>query len=450
MKNVIEKNNLKKVVFLISSEKGNTRIPKLYKNKKKEGTGKIDAVNKTLYIYLNEKTKIECFEFNHTDWEELEEINFNNSIDFSDAKNLIRFFYNCKNLKKIDFGNIQTLNLNTTEEMFAYCNQLEEIKGWDFKCFKLKTSKNMFRSCSKLKKLDFSNANFQNLVNGNHMFSHCENLKKINMENVSFLRLQNAESMFEYCYDLEEIEIKCIKGIMNACCMFLSCKNLQAININFEFDKIENIWGMFMLCKELKSFNLQLFHMKKIRNCENMFNGCSKLEGDLIFPEMSITGVSIKEMFSGCTNLRKIDMSRVHMDAVNNMNQFALNCYSLISIEMGHSTADNLTADYFSLGCELLKYISLQNMTTKIVNSASCFAHKCKSLKVVRLGFPINNAEYTSSIFNGCTELRMIECPTKIYKDDCSFLQELIYTKKDNIIEMQESSIERETIVSAI
>ena len=67
-------------------------------------------------------------------------------------------FCDCRSLKKIEFINIDTSNVENMGCMFSRCNKLKEIKGIiDFNTSKVKNMKYMFLSCKELYYLTISN-----------------------------------------------------------------------------------------------------------------------------------------------------------------------------------------------------------------------------------------------------------------------------------------------------
>ena len=85
-------------------------------------------------------------------------------------------FQEYRNVKNINFSNIDTSNVEKMEGMFVVCTQLESIDLSKFDTSKVTSMRSMFAYCTKLASLDLSNFDTRNVINMNFMFQNCSSL----------------------------------------------------------------------------------------------------------------------------------------------------------------------------------------------------------------------------------------------------------------------------------
>ena len=79
-------------------------------------------------------------------------------------------FYECKNIKYINFKIFNTSNVENMSGMFYYCWNLKEINLFSFNTSNVKNMSYMFNNCSNLKlvKIKKENENkFKNMIDNN-------------------------------------------------------------------------------------------------------------------------------------------------------------------------------------------------------------------------------------------------------------------------------------------
>ncbi len=99
--------------------------------------------------------------------------------------------------------------------------------------------------------------------------------------------------------------------------------------------------NMFSGCSGLTSLDISRFDTGKVTSMENMFNGCSSLTSlDLSgFDTRNVT--SMENLFAGCSSLTSLDLSSFDMGNVVNVNNFISDCSGLSYI----CTPKNCTID---------------------------------------------------------------------------------------------------------
>ncbi len=378
---------------------------------------------KTLIVYVNKPFKFDAQIFNFKYARTLVEVQFNGLVDFSNQTKLNEFFLECFALKTVDFGNTSFKSLEEMNSMFAYCTSLENIMGFDFNLPAVKEMNESFHHCFSLNKLDFSNANLKNVTTTVSTFKDCNTLKEIDMSNLELNKLESARKMFYGCINLKLVEIKEIKQIKNAKYMFCNCLKLEHIEIGFDFKHLECAASMFKYCKKLQHFDFKKFNPEHITEMSHMFNECESLEEEAVFQEFIYDGKELLSLFSRCKKITKIDMKKVTMNRIQKLNEFAYNCTSLKSIEMGTSYSNYINMEYFAANCYQLKYISLKRMLIDSGGGAYQFANNCEELRVVDLGFCLGKLKECNYMFSNCknlTILKQIEEENGIFIEQCA------------------------------
>jgi surface protein len=114
---------------------------------------------------------------------------------------------------------------------------------------------------------------------------------------------------------------------------------------------------------------------------------------------------STSSMFTGCSSLKKINLSSFNTSNNNDMRWMFSGCSNLESIDFSSIDTTNVKdmCGMFS-GCSSLKSIDLSSFNTKNVNDISFIFSKCSSLKSVDLSS--FNIPKTNNMFDGCSSLK--------------------------------------------
>ena len=158
--------------------------------------------------------------------------NFNNFINFihkgnykllilnnDKLENLKDMFYECKELKKINFIKFNQ-NINSMNSMFSGCKSLTSINVSKFNTNNVKSMNSMFYDCKSLTSIDVSKFNTQNVNSMDCMFSRCENLTSIDVSKFNIKNINSMDYMFDGCKSLISIDVsndnfELFKGIVD-------------------------------------------------------------------------------------------------------------------------------------------------------------------------------------------------------------------------------------------
>ena len=168
-----------------------------------------------------------------------------------------KMFYQCKNLKSIEFNNFDTTNVIYANSMFYGCESLTELDLSNFVTNNFKHLSAMFYNCKSLIELDLSNFNCS--VEGmNSMFYNCNNLESITFGNIDTSSVTQFQSMFYQCYKLTSLDLSFMdtSNAIDMNSMFYSCSSLIELDlINFNTSKTVNMYYLFCYRPQIRNIN---------------------------------------------------------------------------------------------------------------------------------------------------------------------------------------------------
>lgn len=202
---------------------------------------------------------------------------------------------------------------------------------------------------------------------GDNAFDGCENLVEVNY---------NAEN----CSKVNDV--------------FKNCKNLKLLNIGEGVKNIPN--NAFQDCKGLTIISIP---QSVTQIGDNAFGGCGNLtEVNFNAENCTIMGSSKKQVFSGCVNLKTLNIG----NNVKEIPSYAFsNCASLKSV--------TLPASLIKIGesafrnCSSLTSISIPN---SVVSLGDYSFAECINLKDIIIGCSVK--DINNKVFNGCNGIKTI------------------------------------------
>lgn len=137
-------------------------------------------------------------------------------------------------------------------------------------------------------------------------------------------------------------------------------------------------------------------------------------------PEQPINLSSMNGLFSGCTDLKELDLDDWDTSHVVDMQETFRRCRKLKVIKCANWDTSNVTRmDYMFAYCDSLPSIPLDNWDTgKVVDLTGMFL-ECKSLTSMNLSaWDIGNVKNMSGMFFGCASLTSLDLSGWECKDD--------------------------------
>ena len=196
---------------------------------------------------------------------------------------------------------------------------------------------------------------------------------------------------------------------------------------------------MFSECSNLTYIDLSKFGTKEINNMSCMFANCCSLEKINLSNVNTEKVIDIGCMFYECNSLKEINLSSFNTKNVINMGCMFKRCNCLEKIDLSKfNTEKVIDMGCMFKECNSLKEINLSNFNTKnVINMAGIF-QDCFLLTDINLSnFNTENTKNMNSIFKKCrslTKINLSNFDTKKVTDmDCIFY-ECNSLKKENII----------------
>ena len=317
---------------------------------------------------------------------------------------MFAMFFNCVNLKTINFGYINTSLVENMGFLFNGCINLKEIDLSNLITSKVTTLEWMFNNCSSLISIDISNFDTSKVTNFSSLFAHCSNLQKIYFGNIITSSLEDMERIFYECSSLKSIDLSNfdtskVTSLLGFC--FL-CKNLETINFgNINTSSVENMRSFLYNCYNLKAVDLSNFDTSKVTTFQWMFLNCYSLKY-LNLGHFNTTKITtIHKMFFYCKSLIYLNLYSFKLDNTVNITS----AFDLINSNVKYCIKDYATKTYL-IGADKISDCSdscFQENKEKLDTSGNTCIKSCKDN---RFSYDFNNL-----CFN--------ECPNEAYILSC-------------------------------
>ena len=363
------------------------------------------------------------------------------NFDSSEITEMNEMFYNCYSLQYLNFGNFPITQVVNMSYMFYNCSSLGTLDLSKFDTSYVLFMNNLFHDCISLASLDISNFNTQNVIRMESMFENCKSLTKLNLSNFytpsvkqiykifsdcssaeeiiipnfDTFQITNFANLFYNCHSLKQISITHFVTLMasDISYMFYNCSKLSSLNLsNFNTERVVKMNSIFEGCSSLTTLIISNFKVVQVLDMGSMFKGCSKLSSfDFTIIKFNTSSVTnMKEMFSGCVLLKKIDLNNFKTENVINMNSMFKDCSSLTSLDIkSFNTSKVLDMSYMFYKCSSMTSIELSNIQTNNVEKIDSMFYDCKLIKSLSLiTFNTSKIKSMKSTFHGCTFLEQL------------------------------------------
>ena len=182
------------------------------------------------------------------------------------------------------------------------------------------------------------------------------------------LKVNSASEMFKGLANLTKItglENLDTSATSDMRYMFADCKNLTSIDgiDNLQTTKVTNMSFMFAGCSKLASLDLSSFNTANTSYVESMFQDCENLQNIKFSPDFTIAKVDdISHMFSGCSSLTALYLSKFNTSQVKKMIWTFKDCSSLTKLDLSSfDTANVIDMNGMFNNCSNLKELDLRS-----------------------------------------------------------------------------------------
>ena len=191
---------------------------------------------------------------------------------------------NYSSIKNIVFDeSFKTYAPTSLSGFFGGCETLETISGLEYlNTANITDMSSMFWNCSNLKSLDFTKFDTKNVSSMYFMFYGCSNLTSLNLTNFNTKNVKNMNGMFGDCTHLTLLDITNFNTakVTNMGNMFLGCSNLTSLDLtNFNTAKVTEMYNMFYGCSALTTiYASDKFDTDNVKYGLDMFTDCQSLK----------------------------------------------------------------------------------------------------------------------------------------------------------------------------
>lgn len=291
------------------------------------------------------------------------------NVDTYLTTNMKDMFKNCRAMKQFNVPNLIKGRCQTTESMFEDCYS---ATYFNFSSCDSSGVKNMNRMFCDIKatEVNLTGLEFDSVTSADNMFLNDNKLTKITSDGKStdsasgtftlnMPQCKSASSMFNNCSSLTTFNGKLLlPSCTNFSSAFNSCDDLQSVNLSkSNFNKCNNFSGIFSGCSDLTKIRMDevdldsatslnfmsLSSIRELYMSRAKLKSLSSLQGwyrnkniqKIVFSEVNLNAcLSTKSMFSGCTNLKSIDMNNFKTPVCTDMSSMFSRCLSVTSIDV--------------------------------------------------------------------------------------------------------------------
>ncbi len=173
---------------------------------------------------------------------------------------------------------------------------------------------------------------------------------------------------------------------------------------------ITNASKMFSGCANLKNLDISNFDTSHVTDMEEMFNEClSLVELNLSnFDTSKVT--NMKDMFHNCSGLAELDLSNFDTSHVTNMESMFFGC-SMTELDLSNFDMSNVTDVHEMFrGCKNLKDINLSSFgRNNIINMNGMFSDCHDLTKLDLSNFDTSHVTDMNSMFSSCLKLSNLD-----------------------------------------
>lgn len=197
---------------------------------------------------------------------------------------------------------------------------------------------------------------------------------------------------------------------------FLSFKHyldyIVSVQVDIDTSLITNMSNMFAHMKNVREIEFKRFDTSNVKSLDYMFGNCKYLT-HIDLSKFDTSNVeTMNGMFYSCEHLTGLDLHNLNLTKVKDMRDFLFGSRRLISINMDGLDTPNLLylGQAFShLGS--LKSLDLSSLDFRNLTHCWNIFQGCSNLETIilpkhKLG--IDNAEYITALFMGCTKLKSV------------------------------------------
>lgn len=326
-----------------------------------------------------------------------------------------RFFLGLQNVQSIEgLSNLDISDATNVSEMFGGRTNIQNIDWSQMKTGNLTTTQSMFYD-SGFTHLDLSGMDTHNVTNMSQMFNGAK-ASEINLGNIDTTNVQDMSSMFANDKALTQIDLGDIdtKNVTDMSAMFAEDSGLTSLDFsndpNFNTSNVESMNSMFSRDRELTSLNVSTFKTEKVLDMGYMF------DENMALPSLKLQNwdtksvTSMESMFVSDRALTSLDLSSFNTSNVENMDHMFFDDSGLSFLDISNfntSKVTNMSNMFFNdYGLPILNVSSFD--TSNVTNVDNMFFGDTKLTSLNLSGFDLSKAIAMNNMLGALQSLQRI------------------------------------------
>ena len=368
------------------------------------------------------------------------------NLNTSKVTDMSYMFANSTGMTKLDLVFFDTYNATNMNSMFAGCTNLEELNLGNFDFHEGQNTGAFLYGCTNLRRLVIPKTayylHYQSCAGVGTATAPCELFypENFNLQNPTqgdgyfrwkggyfkespkpYAVLLNGTLTFYYGYDESNRNgtvFHLNSGDGNEVPEWYTSRTLVnkvVFDPTFSLAWPENCYAWFSGMVNLTEIEgMENLNTNDVVMMGNMFYGCKNLDRiDLShFNTQHVTWMN--SMFQGCSGLVVLDLSTFDTSQALKMHSMFEGCTGLQSLDLDHFNTSKVSTMYNMFkGCTNLKTLKISNFKTEKVTDFTSMFEGCSSLATLDLrSFTIKASNYyTRNMFKGCSVLESLDVP---------------------------------------
>lgn len=177
----------------------------------------------------------------------------------------------------------------------------------------------------------------EGIKNAEYFFSKNSRINEIpaiygllnNIEKIDYLFSESTGLLENVLYGLNTSRVKDFYALFYNC--DFTTIDVSPLNTSIA----ERFSGIFSNCSNLTSIDLSCLDLSKVTDFTSLFLNCTNLQ-EIIMPslENKSTPTKLGSMFSGCSNLKKLDLKWISTDQHITMGKMFYGCYAMEELDL--------------------------------------------------------------------------------------------------------------------
>ena len=362
---------------------------------------------------------------------------------------MTEWFSNCSGLTSLDLSKLDTSSVSDMEFVFYGCSSLTSLDLSNFDTAKVGSMRAMFYGCSSLTSLDVSRFKTANVFFMDSMFTGCSSLTSLDLSSFDTANASIMNGMFYGCSGLKQVTLR---GGWDF--PFVNCGLPATMYVKDGNGSFAEYKGGFPTTKTDTYYTengikqafavvyddgnggraAKLYNRAKVPAAGDVFEGDTVTEvitgienkegafqdkgGGKKLTKVEVVDDGIQPLtmiswFTGCSNLKKVDLLKLDTANVTSMAYMFQGCSGLASLDVSSFDTANVTDMSFMFqGCRGLTSLGLSSFDTANVAYMDYMFYECSGLASLDLSnFDTANVTYMGYMFEQCNKLNTVTFP---------------------------------------